>query len=126
MPPILRPRRRNQTRRPLDIHLTGADYKVILIFYGIPIANLTAREIKTKAEAILGTKMCKCIKRIQTSKHKPADESRAIAICKNSVLTKKKIRIYNFQCKRSYKLLPQKNTRKRLLVYKREKQPLVL
>ena len=122
MPPVLRPRRRK--RRPLDINLTGADYKVILNFYGIPHANLNAADIKKKAEKILGTKMCKCIKRVQKSRHAPVDESRAIAICKNSVLTKKKLRIYNFQCQGSYKLRPQKRTRKRLVVYKTVKRAL--
>lgn len=122
MPPVLRPRRRK--RRPLDINITGTDYKVILNFYGIPHANLNAAEIKKAAEAILGSKMCKCIKRVQKSRFPPADESDAIAICKNSVLTKKKLRVYNFQCKGSYKLLPQKRTRKRLLVYKTVKQAL--
>jgi hypothetical protein len=122
MPPVLRPRRRK--RRPLDINLTGADYKVILNFYGIPYANFNAAEIKKEAEKVLGTKVCKCIKRVQKSRHKPANESDAIAICKNSVLTKKKLRIYNFQCKRTYKLLPQRRTRKKLVVYKTVKRAL--
>lgn len=124
MPPILRPRRRK--RRPLDITITGADYKVILNFYGIPHANLNAAEIKKAAEAILGSKMCKCIKRVQKSRHKPLVESQAIAICKDSVLTKKQLRIYNFKCKGKNTLLPQKKTRKRLVVYKTVKQALAL
>jgi hypothetical protein len=125
MPPTLRPRLRRQ-RPPLDINLTSADYVAIMNYYQVDTTGLTPKVIKEKAETLLGKKLCKCIKKIQASRHSPADESRAIAICRDSVLTRKGLRNYNFKCKRTYKLLPQKHTRKKLLVYKRQRGPLQL
>jgi hypothetical protein len=39
-------------------------------------------------------------------------EKRAIAVCYNSVITKKKLKIFKFTCKKKVKLLPKKGTRK--------------
>jgi hypothetical protein len=95
--------------------LTTADYKNILKYYKITDAQLRIlkpREIKEKAEHLLATKLCKCIKKVSA---KSKSEAKAIAICNTSVIKKKKLAIFNFTCKKGYKLLPKKGTRKVLL-----------
>lgn len=92
--------------------LTIKDYKTILQYYNINYNELTNKEIKQKAEDILATKLCKCIKKIQT-KNK-ANESKTIPICRESVVTKKGLHIYNFTCKNKPTLRSKKGTRKKL------------
>jgi|688.fasta_scaffold2052938_1 hypothetical protein len=99
--------------------LTTTDYKNILKFYKIDIATLANKEIKEKAEHILAVKLCKCIKNVRTSKNikiidkkKYITEKRAIAICYNSVLKRKKLKIFKFNCKKTARLSPKKGTRK--------------
>ena len=41
-----------------------------------------------------------------------SNEKRAISICYNSVIKKKKIKIFDFKCKKTAKLLNKKGTRK--------------
>jgi hypothetical protein len=92
--------------------LNKTDYKNILAFYKIDAAALSSKAIKEKAEHLLAVKLCKCIKNIRASKYlKPNSEKRAIAVCYNSVLTKKKLKIFKFNCKKTVKLLPKKGTR---------------
>jgi hypothetical protein len=43
---------------------------------------------------------------------KNEDEGRAIGICKKSVITRKKIKIFTFNCKKTAKLNAKKGTRK--------------
>ena len=45
--------------------MTKSDYEKILSYYNIPIANLSNNELKRKAEDILATKLCKCIKAVE-------------------------------------------------------------
>lgn len=100
------------------MNLTTADYKNILRFYKITdtkLKLLKPREIKEKAEHLLATKLCKCIKKV-SAKIRPITEAKAIAICNNSVIKKKKLSIFKFTCKKGYKLLPKKGTRKVKLV----------
>jgi hypothetical protein len=93
--------------------LTNSDYKNILTFYKIDSAGLSNKTIKEKAEHFLAVKLCKCIKNVKASPYmKPNSEKRAIAICYNSVLKKKNLKIFNFKCKKTVKLLPRKGTRK--------------
>ena len=100
--------------------LNNSDYKNILTFYKIDAANLSSKAIKEKAEHLLAVKLCKCIKNIRASKYlKPNSEKRAIAVCYNSVLTKKNLKIFKFNCKKTVKLLPKKGTRT-LVVEKRQ------
>ena len=101
------------------LKLTPSDYKNILKFYKIDTSALSTKDIKTKAEHYLAMKLCKCIKNItynsthNNSTHTAAkDEKRAIALCYNSVLRKKNVKVFKFQCKKSVKLFPKKGTRK--------------
>ena len=94
--------------------LSLSDYKDILNFYKIEMTNMKQREIKEKAEHLLATKLCKCIKSIK--KNKSTSEKRAIAICYNSVIRKKGLKTFRFKCKNGAKLMPKKGTRKLRLV----------
>jgi len=67
------------------------------------------KDIKAKAEYLLATKLCKCIKKIKTRK---IGESRAIAICYNSVIRKKGLKTFKFKCKKGARFLPKKGTHK--------------
>jgi hypothetical protein len=95
--------------------LTNKDYKTILNFYKVDLSALSSKEIKTKAEHYLAMKLCKCIKKIKgpgASGTGASDEKRAIAICYNSVLKKKNLKVFKFSCKKKVTLLPKKGTRK--------------
>ena len=124
-------RQYNKTKK-----LNNSDYKNILKFYKIDPATLSNKEIKEKAEHFLAVKLCKCIKNIknakygqsqsqsqsqnqsqsqsqsQSQKKENKSEKRAISICYNSVLKKKNLKIFKFNCKKTVKLLPKKGTRK--------------
>jgi hypothetical protein len=94
--------------------LTNKDYKNILKFYKVDISALSSKDIKAKAEHYLAVKLCKCIKNIKagTSGTDANKEKRAIAICYNSVLKKKNLKVFKFTCKKKVALLPKKGTRK--------------
>ena len=68
--------------------LTKRDYLSILKYYNIDYRGMTELALKQKAEDILATKMCRCIKAVQ--KYNISPEKNAIAICRDSVLKKKK------------------------------------
>ncbi len=112
------------------------DYVKILNYYDIPIsAKDSSKSIKHKAEAILAEKLCKCIKKVKKNDRQGEDsddgnddnkntlsesESKAIAICSNSIFEKKglerglfdfkkKPRLINFQGKK-YALTKKKRT----------------
>ena len=88
--------------------LTKKDYLDILSFYNVKIKNGTPLSIiKSKAEDLLVNKLCKCIKKVDET-----NEPRAIAICKNSVMTKKKLGFYKFKCKNTAKFIKNKNKNK--------------
>ena len=101
--------------------LKTGDYKTILTFYKIDARGLSAKALKAKAEHLLAVKLCRCIKNIKKSKGQgqnqspskgkgkgKGNEKRAIAVCYNSVLTKKKLKVFKFNCKKTVKLLPKK------------------
>jgi hypothetical protein len=113
--------------------MTIKDYKNILNYYDIGYSTLTNNAIKNKVHSILAKKLCKCIKKVQAktknknksksktnksknNKSKSEGEGRAIGICKNSVITKKNIKIFTFNCKKGAKLNPKKGTRKLKIV----------
>ena len=97
--------------------LSYNDYVDIMKFYKIDIKGWKKKEVKDKAEYLLATKLCKCIKKVK-SVSRSSTESRAIAICNNSVIKKKGLKTFKFTCKRGARLLGKKGTRK-LLVVKR-------
>jgi hypothetical protein len=105
------------------MNLNKNDYITILKFYKVDITALSSKAIKEKAEHLLAVKLCKCIKNIRgTAPNAKVDkakvdnakvdnangEKRAIAICYNSVITKKKLKIYKFTCKKKVKLIAKK------------------
>lgn len=86
--------------------LTKKDYLLILKYYKINTNELNDNDIKNNAETILATKMCRCIKSVvKTNIKKPIKEQNAIAICKESVINKKNLKIFNFTCKKKPQLL---------------------
>ncbi len=85
------------------MNLTNKDYLEILKFYNINTKNLKKTEIKNKAEKILITKLCRCIKTI--NKFNKYNEKESIPICTNSVLKKKNFNSFKFTCKKNPKFL---------------------
>jgi hypothetical protein len=89
--------------------LTHKDYITILKFYNINPQQ--TKSVKKKAENILATKLCRCIKKV-TVKTNDASEKKAIGICKNSVLKKKNLKSSSFKCKPRPQFLAKKKTKK--------------
>jgi hypothetical protein len=97
--------------------LTYNDYVDILNFYNIDANKLKKKDVKTKAENILATKLCKCIKSIKKRKTmRNVNESRAIAICNESVIRKKGLKTFKFKCKNKAQFFPKKGTRKIIII----------
>ena len=95
------------------MNLNKEDYLKILDFYNIKYTNKTSiKNIKSKAEKILAEKLCRCIKKVKPNN--PDNESRAIGICRNSVLTRKKIKVGRFSCKNKAKFYKKSKTRNAL------------
>jgi hypothetical protein len=96
--------------------LNQNDYIKILNYYDIPIsAKDSSKTIKNKAETILAQKLCKCIKKVKKSdsvdtggdeNDTPSEsESKAIAVCSNSIFEKKGLARGLFDCKKKPKLV---------------------
>lgn len=102
----------------MEQKLTKKDYLDILAFYKIKVKKDTPfNKIKSKAENLLVTKLCKCIKKVDMKNNK-SNESRAIAICKNSIMTKKNLGFYKFKCKKTARFIKKKNNKSRKKIYK--------
>ncbi len=90
--------------------LTTHDYIKILEFYKKPIPA-SRRQIQTHAEKLLASKLCRCIKRID-SKY----EAKSIGICTKTVVNAKGFTRGAFTCKNRQtirlKKRGSKNTRK--------------
>ena len=85
--------------------LTKNDYEKILTYYNIPFSpSDSSKQIKNKAEEILAGKLCKCIKKVKDGSDTD-NESRAIAICNDTVFRRKGIRHSDFTCKKKPSLL---------------------
>tara|TARA_B110000967_G_C18375559_1_gene312719 strand:+ start:124 stop:489 length:366 start_codon:yes stop_codon:yes gene_type:complete len=79
--------------------LTASDYKKIASYYHIPKSkNKTYKEI---AEQVLSSKLCRCIKSVDsyndTSQKK--NEDVAISVCRKSIFQNRNIDFYDFKCK---------------------------
>lgn len=108
--------------------LNNKEYTDILKFYKIDAVKMTRKAIKEKAEHLLATKLCKCIKSVKrqnrsTTQEQRAkqeqrvkQEQRAIAICTNSVIKRKGLKTFRFRCKKGAKLLPKKGSRKLVVI----------
>ena len=85
--------------------LVKKDYLAILHFYNIDSSGMKLATMRDTAEYILANKLCRCIKKINTS-----NEATAIAICKNSILTKKGLTVGRFKCKKGALFIPTRTT----------------
>lgn len=92
--------------------LSKTDYINILEFYKINnINNLSFKEIKNKAEEIIASKLCSCIKKVDPNLE---NESKAIAICTKNIVKNKGLKINRFTCKNKPKLLTSKKNKNKL------------
>ena len=99
------------------MRLKNSDYVTILKYYDIDAQGMRKKDAKRKAEDLLANKLCRCIKRVD---NKDEPESRAIAICKSSILLKKGLRSHGFKCKPKARFTPMKGTAKSLTKFKLE------
>lgn len=84
--------------------LDKEDYLNILKFYNIKLDyHFNLSYLKKLVEKIIAKKLCSCIKKVDNTKYE--DEERPIAICINSVVTKKRLKIGKFTCKKKKTLL---------------------
>ena len=81
-------------KRDLTIH----DYKNILKFYKLPNDG-SYEDIKIKAENILSSKLCRCIKKVGSLDIPKKNESRAIGICTKTIIERKGFTRGKFKCK---------------------------
>ena len=80
------------------IRLNADDYKKILEYYKLKIpTKSTTSNLKKRAEKALITKICNCTKKLKSQ----VGETKAIGICANSVLKKKKLIYHRFTSKKS-------------------------
>ena len=86
-------------------NLTNADYKKILTHYGKLVPSSKSKT-KRSAEDLITLKLCKCIKKVNTS-----NEIKSIRICSNSIFKKRGLVRGKFKCKngRSMRLKKIKN-----------------
>tara|TARA_X000000368_G_scaffold417156_1_gene412780 strand:+ start:1587 stop:1961 length:375 start_codon:yes stop_codon:yes gene_type:complete len=88
--------------------LSKQDYIDVLNFYTINFnKDLPIKILKKMTEKIIAEKLCRCIKKVP---NKGFPESRAIGICNNSVVQKKKLGIYKFTCKKKKELKLKNNS----------------
>lgn len=73
--------------------LTINDYKHILEYYKKPLPK-SKRILKSQAEKMIASKLCKCIKKTDKK-----NESRAIGICTKTVINNKGFTRGKFTCK---------------------------
>lgn len=91
--------------------LNKNDYLSILKYYNVNSNGLSLSDIKNTAENILANKLCRCIKKVGNyylKKKIIKQKKDIIGICKNSVITKKKLQINKFRCKKKPRLLKTK------------------
>lgn len=85
------------------IRLTHADYKKILEYYKISVhQGISFSSLKKKAEDALVKKICNCTKKLK-SKFR---ETKAIGVCAESVLKRKKLIYHRFTCKKPAHFIP--------------------
>jgi len=89
--------------------LTTKDYVDILQFYKLQIPE-NKRDIKKMADHIITNKLCKCIKKINST-GEIKNEARAIGICTKTILNRKGYTRGKFNCigKQSVSFLKNKN-----------------
>jgi hypothetical protein len=83
--------------------LTINDYKRILEFYNKPLPK-SKRLLKTQAENLLATKLCRCIKKVDKG-----NEARAIGICTKTIINNRGITRGKFTCRKKSSIVLKKN-----------------
>jgi hypothetical protein len=78
----------------MTTELTDADYTQILDFYNINIPK-SSRSLKIKAKNILASKLCRCIKKVDTK-----NEGKSIGICTKTIINNKGYTRGKFTCKK--------------------------
>ena len=91
------------------MNLTNSDYKKIINYYNL--SKQKGMSYKTLAENTLSSKLCRCIKKINST---GLSEKQAIGACRKTIFKKRNINFFNFTCKKKYELLPKKHSRKKL------------
>ena len=84
--------------------LTNNDYKKILDFYNKPIPK-SKRLVKTQAENLLASKLCRCIKKVDKE-----NEARAIGICTKTIINNKGLIRGKFTCKKKQQITLKKKS----------------
>ena len=85
------------------IRLNAQDYKKILEYYKLKIpTRSTLSNLKKRAEKALVEKICNCTKKLKSQ----MSETKAIGVCANSVLKKKKLIYDRFTCKKPSHFIP--------------------
>ena len=92
--------------------LNSNDYNAILKYYGVPLSNKNKKKNRAIAEHLLATKLCRCIKKVK--KTTSLSEKSSIAVCNNSIFRKRNIKYNKFSCKKGYKLVQNRKTRRNL------------
>ena len=113
--------------------LSQEDYVYILKHYGVRIPRRTQTRknrkpkrvvdhpaTRRRAEKVLATKLCRCIKVVQKN-NKRMKEPGAIAVCSASIFKKRGLKLHRFKCKKGSKLIANK-TAKRALIKTRKMQ----
>jgi hypothetical protein len=99
--------------------LTEKDYREILEYYKKPIPR-SKRILKENAEKIMSSKLCKCIKKIDSE-----NEAKSIGICTKTIFNTKGITRGKFQCKKKQSVTMKKiskNNNKKLMKSKKNKK----
>ena len=99
--------------------LNKNDYLTIIKYYNIPIpiknnGYINHEKVEKLAEDILANKLCKCINYV-SNETTNKDENRGIAICKNSILKRRKIKAGSFSCKKRAKFHKTRKNKKKLM-----------
>lgn len=94
----------------MSAELTNKDYVSILNFYNINIPK-SKRLLKIQAEKIMAEKLCKCIKKIDST-----NEAKSIGICTKTIFNRKGYTRGQFRCKNQPKVIFRKTNKKRKLV----------
>ena len=90
------------------MNLNKQDYMDILDYYNINFNNYKdTKSLKKMVENIIINKICRCIKKVN---NRIKDEKYSIAICNNSVINKKNLKIKGFTCKKRKNLKKYDNT----------------
>jgi hypothetical protein len=77
------------------MNMHNNDYIQILKYYNLPIPK-SKRLIEKEAENVLSSKLCKCIKKVDSY---TKNEPKAIGICTKTVFNRKGLTRGRFKCK---------------------------